>query len=757
MEQTVTFRERQNLSAGDFNAMQAIAQGSIDALIAAAVTDRPVYHGFQVTKTEAASVRVAPGRYFASNGAVYVRETETLRDFISTASLPANALRKVAVITYGQLEDTHIERRSMRIDATSNTIEQDNVTMRQARVAQLSFLFGAESADPQLPAIDANYLHVATITLSTAGVASVEMVGANAADNLAGVAAAVKAHESLLAVFQTMFVTLRTDMAALAFKQRLAASSTDLQAILFDLARLKARAGIASNALAYGDNLFLDWSGSDKTYAGFDAKILAGLRFPEATASETALALFNLNDPAVKVENGFCVPAYDVEPRITIDGYSGDMSLANYQSQNVTSVLKTRSRERVVYGETSEILINLNDPNYDRINGLYSRNGEVLQVTAEWFSGGSNQAMIVLTSGGGTITEEEPYWEAVSSTVTVQGSTLAQSFINAQGGYTVGVDAYFTDIAATGDVHAHLVECDASGAPDMSRTIGKVTKARNDLVKYPAATRFGLPPTAMEPGKRYAWAFVSLGAHRLAVADKNRYAAGQLFTSADSAFFSAAPDKDMLLSIQSCRFRASRVTVQLQPLQLAGGMSDIDMLYENVRVAGTDLIFEIQPQGSGQWFTINGPDAVSALSTLPAAVNARLTFNGSQDMMPGLKLSDSVVRCFRRKTAFKHVTPDLTRVTTSTIKVTAFLRGFSAAAPASHTCLAKILIGGVTELYDLVADEVVPAIGGDPGGIKRTWTFNIAAPTSSYRIELSGTAADARNPFVITECVDQAL
>lgn len=758
MEQTVLFRDRQFMLADDFNALQASAQTSIDALIAAAVVDRPVYRGFDTVMTDVATIKVGAGRYFAGDGAVYVRETETVRNFVSLGQLPAVALKKVAIVTYGATEETKVEQRKFRIDAVTGQVEADDVPMRLARNAQLAFLVGQESADPQLPAIDAGYVHVATVTLSTGGVQSIEMNPQTAAANLAGVAAVVSAHEAMLSVFQGMFVTLRTDMSALAERQRLLASAADVQAMGANLARLNARAGIAGNALAFGDNLFLDETGSDPAYAGYDAKIFLGLRFPELVASTSALQLFNPNDTSVSVTGGFCIPAYDTEARVTIDGYAGEMALANYQSQTVEMVQRTRTRERVVAGETSEVVALINDPNYDRKNKLYTKDGETFPVAAEWWNfNPAEPALIVLSGPSTTVTETEAYWDSVTSTTTVQGSTLAQSYLNAQAGYTVGVDVYFTDVAAAGDVHCHLVECDASGKPDMTKGVATVTKAPAALKKHPTATRFGLPPTILEAGKRYAFVFISQGAHRMAVADKNRYAAGQLFSSTDSAWFNASGDKDLLMAVQFCRFQASRATVQLQPLQLAGGMSDLDFLYESARVAGTDLIFEAQPQGAGEWFTINGPNAVSALAALPAQVNLRLTFVGSHDVMPGLKLSDSVARCFRRKTAFKHVTPVLTRVSTSTVKVTAYLRGFDAAAPASNTCVAKLLIGGVTETHDLVTDEVLPAIGGDPGGIKRTWTFMTAAPTATYRIELSGASADARKVFIITECVDQAL
>ncbi|PZR37179.1 hypothetical protein [Caulobacter segnis] len=754
METQVIFRERQQLLSEDFINIQAYTQASLDAIVAAALVGRTVYDGFQAAKSGTSTVTIAAGRCFAGSGAVYARQADTTRDFIG--QLPQNAKRKVAVVTYGVTEDTGVEQRKFRVNAVTNQVEADDVAMRRARSAQIAFLLGAESADPQLPAIDASQIHVATITLSQLGVEAVEMVAENALANLADIAAAVDDHKRLLAVFEGLFVTLRSDMSALAEKQRLLASSGDVQALQVDVARLRARAGISSSAVAVGANLFLDETGSDKTYAGYAASIFGGLRFPTAASSSAALQLFNPNDPAVRVDNGFCLPAYDVEARVTIDGYAGDLALANYQSQTVEMVQLTRTRERVVYGETSNVVVNLNDPSYDRLAKTYARDGETLQVDAEWYSGGG-QAMIALRPKSTTITESEPYWDAVTTSSTVQGSTLGQSYLNAQAGYTLGVDVFFTDLAATGDVHAHLVECDVAGMPNMARGVAKVTKAAADLKRYPAATSFGVPPTVLSPGKRYAWVFVSQGAHRMAVADKNRYAAGQLFSSTDGAFFSAAGDKDLLMVVKFARFRASRVVVQLQPIQLAGGISDLDLLYEAVREAGTDLVLEIQPQGLSTWYQVGGDDTASGLASLPAALNARLTFVGSPDMMPGIKLSDSIVRAFRRSTALNHTSKVLARATTSTIKYTAYLRGFNAAAPANHTCVAKILIGGVTELHDLVTDEVVPAIGADPGGIKRTWTFNIASPTSSYRTQLLGTTADGRNTFTITEAIDQAL
>lgn len=755
MEKTVIFRDRQQILAEDITNIQVYAQSSIDAVIAAAVVDRAVYHGFAAAKTAAAEVTVAAGRFFDIEGKIYARETPTVRSFIG--QLPAVARKKVAIVTYGALDETAVAQRKFRINAGTGLTESDEVPMRLQRSAQLSFLIGQEAGDPQLPAIDAGYVHLATVTLSPTQVESVEMITGNAAANLAGVATAVASHQALLSVFEGLFVTLRSDMAALAERQKLLASAADVQALGFDLARLKARAGIAGNAVAFGDDLFLDEAFTDPAYGGYQARIFAGLRFPEAAGVSVPLQLFNNLDPAVKMTGGFCLPAYDVEPRLIIDGYAGDLALANYQSQNVEMRQLTRTRSRVVHGETSEIIVNLNDPSYDRAKKIYSRDGEAFNVAAEWWSGGSDRAMIVLQPTSAVVEELETYWDAVTTSTTVQGSTLAQSLFNAQAGYTVGVNAYFTDIAAAGDVHCHLVELDDSGAPDMTRGIATVTKAVADLKKYPAATNFGLPPTILEAGKRYAYVFISQGAHRMAVADKNRYAAGALFSSADGAWFTADANKDLLLEVLFCRFKASRVVVQLQPLQLAGGISDLDFLYESAHPAGTGLSFEYQPQGGGEWRSAAGPDLATGLSTLPALVNLRMVFVGSEDVMPGIKLTDSVARVFRLQTTMDHFTPVLVRATTSTIKVTAYARGFNASAPFNHTLVAKILIGGVTELHDLVADEIVPALGADPGGIKRTWTFNIAAPTSSYRIQLHGTVANGLAPFVITERVDQAL
>jgi hypothetical protein len=354
------------------------------------------------------------------------------------------------------------------------------------------------------------------------------------------------------------------------------------------------------------------------------------------------------------------------------------------------------------------------------------------------------------------VTTTEYYWDRVVTEYTVAGATIAQTFLNAQAGWFLGPTVYFTDPAASGDVHAVVCECTA-GAPDLEKALCKVTVTAANLKKYPTETRFPMPPIFLEAGKRYAVVFTSSGAHKLAMADKNRYAAGTLMRATDGAAFEPidVADKDLLLELPFARFSASRVEVELAAQSLSGGMSDIDLLFEAIKPGGCELQFFYQPQASTDWYPIDDPQGTTPLNALPPLVRLKAVFVGSPDVMPGFALTGSRIMTYRLKTAFKHVSVLQTLGAASDeIKVTAYLEGFD---PAHHTATVKLQIGATTEVHDSVVDEVVPPYGGSPGGIRRTATFNLPAPQTDFRIWLEGTTDSALLPFHVNERVYYAF
>lgn len=348
------------------------------------------------------------------------------------------------------------------------------------------------------------------------------------------------------------------------------------------------------------------------------------------------------------------------------------------------------------------------------------------------------------------------YWDRVVTTHGHNGATIAQTFLNAQAGYSLGPKVGFTLVGAAGDVTCLLVET-TNGAPDVSKMIASVTLAPAQLKKYPQMTHFALPPTFLEPGKRYAWVFVSQGSHRMAVGNKNRYAAGTMAVSTDDAWFEPDIDRDLLIEMPFCKFKQSRVEVDLASLSLSGGFSDIDMLYGSTIPDNTELNFEIQPQGSSDWTKVDDPgDGSTPLHALPPLCKLRAVFIGSPDVMPSFELADSVVKVWRAKTAMKHISTEQTLAAATThLDVTYFIEDWDVA---YHTATPSLLITGVGAYpADAVADEVVAPENGLPGGIKRKATFTPVASFTQFKTVLTMNTTSALHLASVSERVHQSF
>ncbi len=108
MLKTVPFQDRMEARHSDLNAIQSSARATFDTLVADAVTAvRPGYAGFIATKNSATELQIAPGRIYRPDGALFEMAVATTRNV--TAILPAATKRLVAVIAYGQEEDSRNE------------------------------------------------------------------------------------------------------------------------------------------------------------------------------------------------------------------------------------------------------------------------------------------------------------------------------------------------------------------------------------------------------------------------------------------------------------------------------------------------------------------------------------------------------------------------------------------------------------------------------------------------------------------------
>jgi len=252
----------------------------------------------------------------------------------------------------------------------------------------------------------------------------------------------------------------------------------------------------------------------------------------------------------------------------------------------------------------------------------------------------------------------------------------------------------------------------------------------------------------VESGKRYALALVSGGAHKVGTTAGTAYTQGLLMYSQDGAYFQEAADRDLMLRLNFARFDSPRAVAQLSPLQLAGGMHDLDLLFEGFRPPGCQLFFEVQV--GGVWYPVTAGTA-SPFTGNPALVPLRAVFLGTLDLMPTLGLTDSVARVRRMAAAFLHWSTARTLGSNSTsVKVRVLVEGWDAA---KHSLTLNIKVGGTT--YDVVSTktQIVDAALGV------RWVEGSFTPTSTntYTIKISGTTTDAQVPFHVAERYDLAL
>lgn len=746
MRNQVMIRPRQQFLAEDASNIQAYTRASFDEAFRAAVGASKRFFGFLTEKTGPAEIKVASGLLYAS-GPIHGRDVAVNIDMIG--NLPVAAQKMAVVVAWAVETETDIERRNFRTDVTTNAVEPQDVAMRRARVANVDVVYGQESANPQVPPIDPGYVHIATITLSTTGVELVEMNEAARLKSTQDIFTLATQIDLWRQIAEPLISTIRTDIAALADKLRASASSSTLEQLLYDVALLKDTVGIDEDAVSYGADRYLTLTKMDLAHVASDCRVEEGIRANWDNITEQALALFNPLDPLAKIDQatGMLLPKYSEEARIRVEGFAGDIAINQYASQAVTLTQRTVTRTRIRYGQSRTVCTNAQwwrSGQYDPASGIFLRAGEAWEVAeADRPNAVINHKMVRVTQFW-TDSWQEPYWDAVTTETVINGAVIGQTMLDAQGGWYLGSDFAFTQIADDGAVTMAVCEVTA-GAPDVTKVIASVTKQPADLKPYPQWTRFGIPPIYRERGKRYATVLISQGSHRVALADNNAYLNGSLFYSSDGGWFTGDLSRDLLFRAIYARFDNPRAVIELTPVSLAGGITDLDFLYESIAPEGTSVDWEIQPEGQASWSRLAGGEGQSLLYNKPALVKLRAVFNGTADVQPMLKLTNSRLRATRSKSGFTGVSEEITLpAAADTVTVTSYLGYFHAP---DHTATIKLVTAGGDVTASVVEDKPADM------GIRRKATFNLGAPITKFRMKHIGTAVSDRDLFQINETV----
>jgi hypothetical protein len=751
MEKQVIYRDRQELQAADLNNTQAWADEADRHLVTDAITPERMFVGLTVSARSATEIDVAPGRlYDGQSGKVYaIESTQTHSVF---AMLPLQDKKWLAVSVFGQEEETDIQPRDFLINLQTREVEPQAVAMQRRRVATVHIAQGLESPTPEKPEPPTGYTLLAHVRLSPTGIQEVVLATSRKLPNLYAVDQRLRAAEGWITSAEPRIAHIMTDIAGVSREVAQRATIDQAIQLALDMARVKERLEIPDDYRFYGADHFLDERESDTAFSGYSARVMEGIRPPIVAQDRSALALLNPLDPAARVSSTqLLLPAYEEVCRLRMETRAGEVTINQYQYQTTQMVQRTISRERVRYGETFTACTNGSFWRmgiYDPITGIYRIGGETWLIEPLQWWNMSAMLGIVRATRLWIDTYQETYWDAITQNHTVPGSILAQTVLMAQTGWITSLELFFTMVDISGGLTLLITDA-PQGQPDMQRVISRTVLNASALNSGWCRIQL-VEPVLVESGRRYAIVLISGAAHRIGFTYGTEYTQGLLMYSQDGQFFTEQADRDLMLRLNFAHFLNPRTIIQMQPLQLAGGIAEIDLLYDGVTPAGCQLIWEYQTGGIWRPITDGHDPQFGGAAILPL----RAVFVGTQDLMPAVRLGSagSQVRVARTGTSFTHISTTRTLAQASSdIRVRLLLEDFNPDAPANHTVTCQLIIGGNTVNPASWRDEIV-----DSRSRWREFRFT-PAPTTSYRIRIEGTGVTAQHPWHVAERYDLAL
>ncbi|MFN3624615.1 MAG: hypothetical protein ACK4TP_11195 [Hyphomicrobium sp.] len=758
MERQTIFRNRQGVLPEDFNNPQTFMRDSLDHVVKDGIQDAKSWSDFQVIQSGTAEVTAKPGRIYSA-GAVYVAENDNVFDLLS--SLPATNKKWVAIVAWGQEIETNTQPRNFLIDVTTRTTEPDSVPMQKLRMANVATVVGIEAPQPAKPAIDSGNVIIAWVMIGPTGVESISLNEAARLPQVAREKVRTDSLEAWRAIIGPRVDSLASDLARLFAMLQGMGSSRLIEQVAVDVARLKEANELEDNYSDYGADRFLDTAESETTDVNFLAKVQEGVRFSDEAANIAALQVFNPVNPDVTISNGFLLPKYADNMRFKVEPFLEELSISQYQYQTHEMVQRTVARTRIRYGEELTICTNnawFRSGRWDSAQNVLYKDGDTWEVIDG--NGNINHTMVRLRRFW-VDSYNEYYWDRITIDHTINGQQIGETFLNPADGWLSAIGLYFTQKGATGNVDVALTQV-VYGQPDLENVLNKVTLNVADILTSSDGsieTKVPFPATFLEAGKRYAIVLTTAGNHYVAMAAGTQYAQGTFFYSVDGAYQQGVVNKDLMFSLYFAKFNRTRSVIDLQPLSLSGGITDIDILAPMITPASCQLQFEVQV--AGVWSPLS--EVVSGntvLYGLPPLLPFRAIFNGTLDVQAGINLVDSVLSYSRPRTTLKHISKLVTLgAATQSLKVVAILENYK---EANHDFDIKIQIAGAgaevaaASIVDVELDPPVDARSAAHKRIRRTFTWTnvqIPAPMTTLKIVANATTTSALDTFHLAERV----
>ena len=761
MESIVVFADGMDIDPSDFNNLEAFAQSSLDHVVADAVTQNNRFAGLTVSKTGTTTIGIIPGRIY-QGGVVYASNNSIVQDFLQ--SLPVASLKNVLVIAIGNTQAAAAIPREFLIDETTGASEPRVVSVQQDRVAAISYAYGVESPTPVDPLIQTAYTVIARVVLSTAGIQSVQMLSANQLDNVDDLAQRTTALEAFEALVEPQISTLASDIARLSnLANQPSPTQTIIAQMLTRIATLEAKTGVPSTSQSSAADYFLDTTSSDTTNPLYLAQVEEGIRYAYDGQNEIPIALFNPIDPAATTSGGVIFPAYTRQPRLTVGPAIADVQVSAYTYQTTTMVQETMALSRTRYGASFYVCSNSaywQSGQYDPATGIFTLpDGETFNAS---FTGASyspnydpqDHLQIRLTEFW-VDSWNVPYWQAVTTTNTVTGAQVAETFLCGQDFWLESVELTFTFIDTTQPVTVVVCKCSPEGTPDLTSVISQSTVQQANLQITPKTTVFAWTPAYLQAGNRYAIVVITSGNHKIATAPGTAFSQGNFFELTGGGFAAGDLTKHLCFTLNACLFSNPTTILTLQPLQLSGGLTDIDITAGTIAPASTTLTYQVCPSGSTTWISLSAATAgqLNAGGNLPALLQFRCIMLGTPDIMPAINASASNIIVSRPKTSAVHISTVRTPPSpTSSVTVIETYGNFN---PQYHSCNCVLLSGAG---YGTVTQpSSFTTIQQADGTTKRTYVFNLPSPLSSYKIETQMTTQTALITQFVGSRIDYCL
>ncbi len=719
MHKKVIFRDWQELQAQDLNNIEVFADEANTSLIADAISDRFHYTGFSVVQDSTTEITVQPGRLYAQ-GKVYV--LEQAQQFNLFQFLPLTMKRVVTIAVWGTETETDVEPRDFLIDPAQNTTEPRAVAMLKVRLAVVNTAAGVESIDPQPPTLPEGAVPVAHVYLTTTGIERIVKVKDYELPRLREVKGDVVELQAWRAITEPRIASIVTDLAALSKKSDSKADLKQLLELAADMARVKEKLNLPSTYQSYDADYFGNTDKIDTTQT--TAKVQNGILFPDEARATANLALFNPYDPNIQRFDRLVLPKFDHVVKLKTEGYSGDISISQYQFQTIEVKKYTSYTWQWVYGWR------WNWYAYWYYRYWYYYYGYSWWWWYRYYGYWGYWVQVPTTE-----------YKLEKTTHSINGAIVAQTFLVSSAFWLTGLGLYFTQIDNSTNIKITICETE-HGKPVLQKALALITVNPADIKKYPEQTFIPITPVFLKPG-RYAICFITQGNYRVATVSGQNHLQGTLFFGTDGDYFTGDLTKDIMFTLYGAQFKTARTEVQLQPVSLAGGITDIMISAPAIVPEGTSLTFEVQV--GGKWYPLT---EVGKLSSKPDIVPLRAVLLGTGDAQPGLWLSDNAVIASRPANTFTAVTRSRTLSSArENIEIQLLLHAFEAG---KHTINCQLLSG--QNIYN----PVLVKERQEDDAIRKIFVFNITGGINNYQIRINGTRNTDAQPFSVIEKIDIA-